>query len=485
MGEGRAKPIEDGGGGIERARRVFGREPARLCPHAARFLQRVIGLIAVGFCLELALAPPFCFAATRILIVSEGSASLLAAGNAENRPAPQDAATVAGEIGIIAFASSDSPLFAAARKGAAGEYPMSRSVWIGPSPGDPVRSPRSQIVTAMRDAAPAMGEDDPPRSRTMVSDQGDDFPFTNTRMGASVMSRAPTTLKPAFATRLPMAAAATMAMLLTLALVPIRWLRGAGAPRRAAIATMPAGPQVLSMSPLAMDADSRDSEGGGGRPAKPAMPSFARPGVGPGEVQESLRALADRIMASAARRVVVGMAKATSKARPLVAVALARQLSRRGARVLLVDFNTDGANGAAMVPHGEKPADLADLLAGDISFAQAIFGDRSSRAHIIAGGSRPLPADEEAEQRIETVLDALDATYDHVILDADHLMALKLAPKSASIVLVAETSQTEPAVLQARARLAEVGAGEIMVLVAAPSPGEGERWDEDPDTVVA
>jgi septum formation inhibitor-activating ATPase MinD len=86
---------------------------------------------------------------------------------------------------------------------------------------------------------------------------------------------------------------------------------------------------------------------------------------------------------------------------------------------------------------------FADLLAGEASFAQAIFRDRRSRVHFIPAGLRPLPNDLTAE-RLDAILNALDLTYDHVILDAANNQ-IDIVAKSAGVaVVVSEFGAADP-----------------------------------------
>lgn len=335
------------------------------------------------------------------------------------------------------------------------------------------------------------------RYREASSRQDGDYLPANAR----VISRAAVPLEPSFPKKIPITAAATVALLLlAIAFVLVRELMSGRALRRIAVelpvqpqlvvmpqpvaAAVPSEPVAATPVAAAVDAPVRWSEGGDVRRLMPAAPSFARPDMLPADFQDSLRALVDRIASLKARRIVVTMAGTPAGGRPLAAVALARQLSRRGGRVLLVDLHADGADGAAMAPGGERLTGFSDLFAGEASFAQAIFRDRSSRAHIIPAGSNPLPDDAAADEGLSTILDALDATYDHILLDADEALALRLAPSAGVVVLVAEAAEGEVGPAASEAAFASVAAGEVMLLIAEPPPGD-EAPEPDPETEAA
>ncbi|SHG49352.1 exopolysaccharide transport protein family [Kaistia soli DSM 19436] len=312
------------------------------------------------------------------------------------------------------------------------------------------------------------------RYREATSRQDGDYLPANAR----VISRAAVPLEPSFPRRLPITAAATVALLLlSLAFVMVRELMSGRALRRVIVE-----PPEPAEPGLPVDGRMRWSDGGDVRRMMPAAPSFAQPQVLPPDMQDSLRALVDRIVATRSHRLVVTMAEPPAAGRPLAAVALARQLSRRGNRVLLVDLHADGADGAAMAPESERLTGFSNLLAGEVSFAQAIFRDRSSRAHIIPRGTEPLPEGLAGDARLAEILDALDATYDHILLDVDRDMAEALAPTASTIVLVAEALASDPRTLTAHETFTAATKAEILLLIADTAP-EGEA--PDPKTEAA
>ncbi|MCX5514938.1 GumC family protein [Kaistia algarum] len=275
---------------------------------------------------------------------------------------------------------------------------------------------------------------------------------------ARVISRASVPIEPSFPRRVPITAAFGVALLLlSVAFVLLRELMSGRALRPIRIAPMPPA-----------EPGQRWPEGGDVRRLMPAEPS-PPPSIAP-EQPDRLRPLVDRLRDLEARRVVLLPIEAGEGGRPLAAVALARQLSRRGNRVLLLDLHADGADGAAMAPQGEKLPGFADLFAGSATFAQTIFRDRYSRAHLIPRGRTELPEGFAATERFETILDALDHTYEHVLIDADKALGPLLAPDAAAIVLLAEEATTEEVRDAAIATFRALGPAEILVLVAEAEP---------------
>ncbi|MCL0154930.1 hypothetical protein M2T40_28930, partial [Klebsiella pneumoniae] len=82
------------------------------------------------------------------------------------------------------------------------------------------------------------------------------------------------------------------------------------------------------------------------------------------------------------------------------------------------------------------------------------------------------------------ILDALDATYDHILLDADEALALRLAPSAGVVVLVAEAVEGETGPAATEAAFAAATSGEVMLLIAEPPPGD-EAPEPDPETEAA
>jgi hypothetical protein len=123
--------------------------------------------------------------------------------------------------------------------------------------------------------------------------------------------------------------------------------------------------------------------------------------------------LIDRIaQAGGGEGVVALLADAGIGAAPLYALATARALSRRG-RTILVQAGPDRRLDAALQCDADQPG-LANLLAGEASYAEAIFRDGESRLHLLGRGGA-LDADAED---LASVIAVLRATYDFVLLAA-------------------------------------------------------------------
>jgi succinoglycan biosynthesis transport protein ExoP len=278
---------------------------------------------------------------------------------------------------------------------------------------------------------------------------------------ARIISRAAVPLEPTFPKKLPLTIAATVALLLlVIAIILIRELTSGRALRRitvvepptARLAPAPDSPPVVEAPPIV--AQLLTSE-----------PALAR-GLS-AEAQDALNAIADRIVDAKARRVLVATTEADPAiGRPLAAVSLARTLARRGHRVLLIDLHPDEADSQAMAVEARRPG-LAELFAGDASFDAVIFRDRRSRAHVIPRGLAAFGTDEAVAERFASILDALDQTYDQILLDAGPDLVQQLAPKAGVAILVGEGDAKDPATAEAYDAMKQVAAGEVMLLIAA------------------
>lgn len=92
---------------------------------------------------------------------------------------------------------------------------------------------------------------------------------------------------------------------------------------------------------------------------------------------------------------------------------LARDGGFNGARIVVIDA-------------GRRPDSrpgLAELLAGEADFADVIQRNATSRAHEIGSGCRPLAALADDTEAAEMLIEALEQTYDLVLIDLGRLRA--------------------------------------------------------------
>jgi len=282
---------------------------------------------------------------------------------------------------------------------------------------------------------------------------------------ARIISRAAVPLEPTFPKKLPITIASTIALLLlAIAIILIRELTSGRALRR--IGTVEA-PPVVAAAPV-VAAEDREAERSAPLQTPPLQmpPRLASWRGLTAQTQDAMNRIVDRIVESETRRVLVTTADPAFAHRPLAAVELARTLSRRGNRVLLIDLYPDGADSKAMAA-GESLPGVTDLFAGMASFTQVIFRDRRSRAHLIPHGLLEFGPDAAMGERFISILEALDQTYDHVLLDADPEMARQLVSTAGVAIVVSEAGTDDPSTARTVGELKAAAAREVMVLVAA------------------
>lgn len=139
------------------------------------------------------------------------------------------------------------------------------------------------------------------------------------------------------------------------------------------------------------------------------------------------------------------IASAADAAPACASLTLARSLSREGRAILVqIDDSDPFLNEALEVASGgacdgAHPG-LAQLLSGEAAFADAIFRDADSRLHIVQAGGAVDPQSVD----LSLILDALQATYDFVLVAAGADKARELAAESdLTLILAADPGARE------------------------------------------
>lgn len=240
---------------------------------------------------------------------------------------------------------------------------------------------------------------------------------------ARVISRASAPVEPAFPKIVPLTVVATLAgLLLSLAwIITAEFISGRALKP---LSPMPAKP--LSLAPMAPGpAGPRESELMAEGPATGAVSersdTFATaPTVRSGLIESAqtgpvrglplsdLGSLRTLILADATTRLAimgVGSALAVEDA----VAELSAGASAEGAKVVIVDTVPEHA--------GIGGPGLSDLIAGTAPFSEVIRRNPVTRAHEIGVGRRPLDGAMLAGPELHTLIDALEHTYDLVMLD--------------------------------------------------------------------
>ena len=116
-----------------------------------------------------------------------------------------------------------------------------------------------------------------------------------------------------------------------------------------------------------------------------------------------------------AKILLVGAADAVAAAG--AHLTLARAMAREGRAVLVQLCGDDAVLRRALAPEaGAEPVGLAQLLKGEATFAEVIYRDAFSRLHIVLAGG-PIDGPEPG---LRLILDALEHTYDMMLIVAPH-----------------------------------------------------------------
>jgi exopolysaccharide transport family protein len=158
-------------------------------------------------------------------------------------------------------------------------------------------------------------------------------------------------------------------------------------------------------------------------------------------------------------------------------VALARELSDRGNRVVLVDM-TGSACPTRLMASWRDLAGITDLLTGDAAFADCIHPDRSSAADIIPQGNADIRQAMRGADRLSMIVDALADVYDIVLVECGPANAEGVARLSRNgrheIILSAPEPQANE-LAEIMVAFEDVGYKDLVLLSVKTPPVRGER----------
>lgn len=215
------------------------------------------------------------------------------------------------------------------------------------------------------------------------------------------------------------------------------------------------------------------------RPAEPWLPAGTHgeatraPAAERSAVKTAAASLMGRLAEEAGtrrpRRIVVTGAVAGAGTTSL-AIAFARALAENGKKVVLVDAQFARPSIGDLAGLKDEKG-LSDLLGGEAGFADVIHRDTASRVHVIPAGQRPAEvamATLEGPQ-VATVLAALDAAYDSVIVDVASIIESDatgpLAARADLVVIVSGEGTPPDVVAASRSALELFGAKRLEAIV--------------------
>lgn len=117
---------------------------------------------------------------------------------------------------------------------------------------------------------------------------------------------------------------------------------------------------------------------------------------------------------------------------------------------------------------GDEAQGLGELLSGEASFSQVIMRDPASRAHVIEAGGNDLSDELVTQPAFDTVMEALNHTYDHVVVDLgqldDSIVAARFLSHADHVVIATGGSSDGPLLDRARRMLEGHNAKDVSVL---------------------
>jgi capsular exopolysaccharide synthesis family protein len=145
-------------------------------------------------------------------------------------------------------------------------------------------------------------------------------------------------------------------------------------------------------------------------------------------------------------KVIVITSSFPGEGKTVFSTSLARLLARSGQKIILIDADMRRPRIYGILNLDKTKPDLAMLLAGDTTLANAIQKDKSGADVIIANGRTTNPQDLLGSHQMEKLLLELRSKYDMVIIDTPPIMtvtdAALIAQKADATIFVARWSST-------------------------------------------
>ncbi|GBE42744.1 MAG TPA: lipopolysaccharide biosynthesis protein [Rhizobiales bacterium] len=159
--------------------------------------------------------------------------------------------------------------------------------------------------------------------------------------------------------------------------------------------------------------------------ALPAGSASVNQEAGPGQLEgapdplaaQSPGEIARRLKASRAGRIIITPASERTEASAQV-LEVSRALANAGGRGIVVDAMADSGHLARTMALPAAPG-IHQLLSGDAQFEDVIRRDPDSALHVISGKAGPGSMNGLDAQKLNSMLHALEMTYDQIVVYAD------------------------------------------------------------------
>lgn len=149
-------------------------------------------------------------------------------------------------------------------------------------------------------------------------------------------------------------------------------------------------------------------------------------------------------------------------------VALARMISRKGRRLVLLDLTGSACPTRTMLETSRFPG-ITDLLVGNTGFSDIIHADVESGAHIVARGNANIKHAMRGIDRLAMIIDALSDAYDMVLVEcgaAEVEGVRRLTRSDQAEIILSIPGADEDRLVEMITEFGEAGYAEIMLMTS-------------------
>ncbi len=257
---------------------------------------------------------------------------------------------------------------------------------------------------------------------------------------ARIISRAAVSTAPSFPRKIPILVVTTIgAALLTIAVIISTELVKAGA-------SLNTG-QMTARQPLPHPVDIQSPDGAVDFEENPEEQPFSvvaspHPQTVSSSVRDTIAAIYDIGMVDESSRIIV-CAPQRQNPDNYSSLNIARGMAQDGHKVVVIDGNMRASRIASQTGLNSAPG-FSDLLAETHEFVHVLQRDPDSRIHIITSGTHLSdPSRMIRQDRLEQVLDALEGTYNYILIDGPPVLLASetqiLAARCDCAVIVQDT----------------------------------------------
>ncbi len=162
------------------------------------------------------------------------------------------------------------------------------------------------------------------------------------------------------------------------------------------------------------------------------------------------------------------------------ALEVARELANSGRKLIVIDILAEADHIAIDMDMPDAPG-IYQLLSGEAQFGEVIRRDPGSPLHVISGNSESGRLPGLDANKLLSILRALEATYDQIVLYADSRHARMLtsvtSDKTMALILIAEASNTSDETLSIVDGILAGSHANPMVMLLGQG---GEQWWQTP-----